>query len=445
MDVASSCFLAAGLVVIGLNLVVIFFFSMIYVPKIKKDIEDLLGTMTQNWIELQILTAFAYVQVGLTSDTKDMLAANDKWVFFNFFDQFCESVLQNNSADSEWDEWSESAFKNVFTVTLFIIAYLLLYMVFKLVLKNSTFTEFLQFEIGLVLMKIAFFRVSLSLFLEIYHLYNGGTADYNTGIISFYGLFFIVIYPALKIIFLRMKFRGNLNASRALQLFGSDFRSYKTCWREFHILTEQFLQLIIAGSLAFLIEQKEPQIFAMTGGLCVYLAYSIFFSPLRYRRLNIESWYSKGLLCGIIGIILGSHYYSDTDFLDYGVVIGLSLWYLGKLVFTFMHFHVAFDAVKDVMDKEPAPDTYSPSLLKEKKIIEKNKGDGENYLEDNTIITGRNIDKDDMEIQRDMTGGSAKKRIKRGITIESTPDSIDPRLGRKRSTRKRKTVTKVDS
>ena len=37
-----------------------------------------------------------------------------------------------------------------------------------------------------------------------------------------------------------------------------------------------------------------------------------------------------------------------------------------------------------------------------------------------------------------------KKRIKRNVTVDSTPDSIDPRLMRKRNTRKKKNIVQTD-
>ena len=443
--VASECFLGMGVSVVGLYLVLIWFLAMIYVPKVRKEIEDLLNCMTQNWVELQMITAFAYVKIGITSNSIEMITANDQWVFFNFFDEYFGGFTGISTDDYEWSQWSVSAFKNVFTVVIFSVGYLLMYAVLKIAFRHSELTRFFEFEIGQVLMKIMYFRVALSLFLEVFRLFEGGKADYNTGVVGLLSLLIILIFPSVKIIYLRMKYRSNLNSARALELFGSDYRSYQTCWREFHMITEQLLLLAIAGCLAFLVYQPKPQLFGITGCLGMFLAYSIIFKPLRYRRLNIEAWFSRALLLGIMAVILGSYYYTTTKFVDYGIGAGLMIWYLGKIGFTIMHLHVTFEAVKELMDKENPPDSYSPSLLKgDGKSKEKNGG---SYNEEVTVgNTGRGIGESQEEgIQREGSNNSGiKKRIKRNVTVDSTPDSIDPRLMRKRNTRKKKNIVQTD-
>ena len=99
-DTAAYFFLALGIALIGLNLLIVGFLSMIYVPKIRKEIENLLNIMSQNWIELQLITSFAYVEISLTEDVTNMLTANNQWIFFNFLDTFYGSVLHQNTNDT---------------------------------------------------------------------------------------------------------------------------------------------------------------------------------------------------------------------------------------------------------------------------------------------------------------------------------------------------------
>ena len=451
-DTAAYFFLALGIALIGLNLLIVGFLSMIYVPKIRKEIENLLNIMSQNWIELQLITSFAYVEISLTEDVTNMLTANNQWIFFNFLDTFYGSVLHQNTNDTGMNYWSKSAFKNVYTITLFIILYLISYAILKLCFKKSTLLSFFEFEIAQHLMKIFIFRVGMSLFLEIDDLFNGGTADYNTGIICFYGCIFFAVYPLAKIIYLRLKYRGNLDSSNILRIFGRDFRDYQICWREFHILTEQSLQLIIAGALIFIDTMKAPQSFTILAALGLFFAYSVIFKPYRYKILNMDAWCSRGLLTGMMGIILGSYYYSSLDFLNYGILLSLVLWYTEKLCFNVYHIYSAFGAVKALMDKEQPIDGVSPSLLneetddkKKKRVTIKRKNSEKNAIEDeNTIVTTGRPERDESpEYEREGTANnSVKQRIKRGVTIESTPDSIDPRLSRNRTSRKRKTIGK---
>ena len=314
----------------------------------------------------------------------------------------------------------------------------------RILFRHSELTRFFEFEIGQVLMKITYFRVALSMCIEAFRLYEGGKADYTTGVVGVLSLLILLAFPLFKIIYLRMKYRSNLDYPRVLELFGSDYRVYQACWREFHMIIEQILQLAIAGCLAFLVYQQRPQAFAITGCLGLFLVYSIIFRPLRSRRLNIEAWISRGVLCGLMAIILGSNYYTNANFLDYGVIAGLALWYLGKVVFTFLHLRAAFEDVRQLLDKESPPDSYNPSLLRDAKSKAKSE---ENYNEEITVVdTGRGIEKgDEARVERHASNNSAtKKRIKRGVTADSATDSIDPRLARNRNSRKRKNTPQTD-
>ena len=428
---------------------------MIYVPKLRKEIERLLNLTSQNWIELQLITAFMYVKTSLTIDAKNILSANHEWVFFNFLNSFYENIIDDNTNSMNIDYWSKNAFKNVFTITIWIILYGIFYLILIIGFKKSFVLSFFQFEIGQQFMKIFVFTIGISLFIEINNIFNGISASANSWIIYFYGVLFLIVYPLGKIIYLRLKHRGKLDLPSIFLIFGRDYRDYQKNFREFHMLFEQFLQLFIAGVLIFVNNYEEPQLFLMLSGLILFCMYSVLIKPYYSMILNLESWFSRGLLTIMIGIILASRYYSSQAVLNYGLLISLILWYLEKLLFTTFNIFSALKTVKLLLVRDLSSDNSPPNLIneenptdiyKKKRFSKLEKLKKNNSIDDeHTFIIPDSPVKDEIfEIDRQATGSTLIEQKNETKNIgDSSADDIDPRFLRKRSSKKIRTVGKV--
>jgi hypothetical protein len=380
-------------------------------------------------MELQLLYSFAYFNQNYTDLALKMLRASRKWVYFNFFDSFCDDVIQSEPKDFIFTEWSSSAFKNIFTICLFILFYLIFYFFLKIWAKKSELLKFFQFEAGLHLIKIFTFRVSLAMFIEVYRLADGEESSYNTGLVAFVALMVLMVAPIGKIFYLRLKFLGNLDSNKVLTLFGSDYRDYRTCWREFHIIPEKLCLVISAASIAFLEQFETVQIFLVLGCLVLFTGYSIIFKPFRELKNNLHYCMSRTFITSIFCVVVGRHYYEEDMFLDFSLLILMFLYYSLKLLFVFYEISLALGNVKKIL--ESAEDDFSLIQKKNQKLdfdpITNN---------DKTIISSNRLNEENDDLQKEST--STKKRIKKVGTAESSDDSLDPRLTRKRASRKKK-------
>lgn len=437
---ASDAFLVLGICSVSGGLIICAFLVFIYVPKIRSLINDLLDIIVQNWSELQLMTAFAYFEINYTARASEILRSNHHWAFFNFFDQYCDKVTGENSHDFLFTEWSENAFKNVFTILLFLGTYILAYGICKGLrkcrpsLKLLALTQFFEFEIVLQLLKLGTFRVSFSLFIEIYRLAAGSSTSYGTAVISILGFLMILLYPIMKLMYLRLKFRGNLEGSLAIEHFGSDFRAYQYCWREFHLLVDQSLMFVTGACIVFLKYFQEIQVLMILACHAIFFGYTTFFHPFKKKLRHIEAVCSRFCLLAISTVIAVRYYYKENEFFDNWILAVLSVWYVGKLAFLFLHLKSTFVGVRGLLDKSLPADNTQGKLLKENSNMESK----DMKSDDQGAFSSDKLDKDD-------TGNITespleKKRIRRSIITETPSDAIDPRLSRKRTSRKRKTV-----
>ncbi|OMJ95748.1 hypothetical protein SteCoe_822 [Stentor coeruleus] len=446
-DKASDAFLVLGICSVSGGLIICTFLLFIYVPKIRSLINDLLDIIVQNWSELQLMTAFAYFEINYTVRANEILRSNRRWAFFNFFDQYCDNVTGENPEDFLYTEWSENAFKNVFTILLFLGIYILAYGIYKILgkcrpsLNLVGLTKFFEFEIVLQILKLGTFRISFSLFIEIYRLAAGSSSSYGTAIISILSFFILLLYPILKLMYLRLKYRGNLEGSLAFEYFGSDFRAYQYCWREFHLLVDQSLMLITGACIVFLKYFEEIQVLMVLACHAIFFGYTTFFHPFKKKLRHIEAVCSRFCLLSISTIVAVRYYYKENRFFEDWIIAVLSVWYAGKVGFLVLHLKNTFQGVRGLLDKSLPAEIAQGKLLKENSNMESKDMRSEDRLghtNDQGAFSSEKLDKDDTS---NITENPLeKKRIRRSIAAENVPDNIDPRLSRKRTSRKRKTV-----
>lgn len=427
-DVAENTSLALSVLIVGLPLLFSLFFALIFVPKIRKYLQNLINLSTMNWLELQLISSFAYFNADFTDFTLKLLRANRFWVFFNFFNVAWDKVANDNPENFLFTEWSSLGIKNIFTILVFLVIYLTIFVVLKIFARKSEVTRFFEFEAGLQIVKISTFSAFLAGCIEVYRLVDGSEATYSTGIVFFIATGCFLGVPLFKLLYLRLKYLGNLDSPVPLTYFGSDYRAYKACWREFHIIPELSCLLISAASITFLDYFSLAQKFLLLSTLFLFSTYTILIRPFKEPRLNIQHCISRSLITLIFTIITIHHYYNSDSFLNYSVLSLLLLYFSLKLTFLFYEIHLSLEGIKQIMDSSDG------ELLKntDKEVNIKN---NEN---DFTIVTTERMVEEPEKLLREASQSSSKVRVKRGVTGESNTESIDPRLTRKRVTRKKK-------
>ena len=432
LELAQIFSLASAVAIVALPLAFAVFFALIYSPKIKKHIENQLEICTNAWIELQLVFSFCYFNQDYTDLALKVLRANRHWVYFNFFDTFCDDVVKSGSDDFIFTEWSTFGFKNIFTICLFSVFYLIFYLICKIFIIKSNLTRFLEFEAGLLLVKISTFRVALALCIEVYRLVGGEQGGYSTAIVLFVAFIFLGIVPFGKIFYLRLRYLGNLEADKPMRIFGSEYKMFKTCWREFHFLPERSCLVISAASIVFLKYFETAQIFIVLACLVMLTGYSIILKPFRDVRNNLHYCTSRTFITAIFCTVLGRHYYSEDLFLNYSLLILLFLFNSIKLSFILYELHLSLSKIRVLLSSSFSDnqDLVSGSDTQKLDLIQNSN--------DLTLIPSNRLNEEIGELNREATYNSSKKRIKRGITAESSSDSIDPRLTRKRASRKKK-------
>ena len=131
--------------------------------------------------------------------------------------------------------------------------------------------------------------------------------------------------------------------------------------------------------------------------------------------------------------------------MDYGIGATLVLWYAIKLFFLCLHLRKIFESIKELLDKSDSPEVIKSKILKEVDVDNNTNRKYTKGADEEGTVT--NTGRDDGEFfQKDVTNDSvSKKRIRRDPTTDSSPDSIDPRLTRKRASRKKKTLVKSEN
>lgn len=429
-DVVEKISLVLSVFIIGFPLVLSLFFAMIFVPKIRKYIQNLVDLCCVNWMELQLIGSFVYFNTESTGFVEKVLRANRNWVFFNFFDVIWDEIVDGEVENCYFTEWSCLGVKNVLTVLVVLVAYWAVYLGFKVCRKGSEVLRFLEFEAGLQIVKVSTFRAFFSGCLEVKRLVQGEEGSYSSGIVLFVATWCVLAVPLYKLLYLRIKYLGNLNSHKPLTYFGSDYRAYKTCWREFHILPELSCLLISALSIVFLDSFPQPQIFLLQSTLLLFTTYTIIIRPFKSFRHNLQFCISRSLLTLIFSIQTIHHYYQSSQFQNYSITILLLLYFSLKISFVAYELHISLLGIKEIMDNS------EEDLLNSTSIKELNEKNNEN---DFTVVTTGRLPEEPEQLLREASQSSSKVRIKRGVTGESNTESIDPRLTRKRVTRKRKT------
>ena len=69
----------------------------------------------------------------------------------------------------------------------------------------------------------------MSLMLEWRYSNEGKKSDWNMGLAVIYFFGFILAYPVFKLLFLRLKQRGNLEHRDLLSVFGVEYKEYIPC------------------------------------------------------------------------------------------------------------------------------------------------------------------------------------------------------------------------
>lgn len=443
---ACLAFLFQGVLSVSGPLIVYIFFLFIYVPKLKNNLNSILDVLVRNWIDLQIITSFAYFEIEYPDKASDVLRANSKWAFFNFFDRFYDTIIDASHKNFLYTEWSNNAFKNIFTLLLFLGFYSSLLVLIKILKKSGISSKlpevcsFFSIDIILQLFKLGTFRVSFSMLIEIYRIFYGSSWTFATIIISLASLFILVLYPITKLLYIRLKYRGDLEKSQIYELFGTDYRAYKPCWQEFHLLVEQSLFYITGSCILYLKFFPKVQVIVSLISYAGLFVYTCLFFPLKAKFKNFEAIFSRLCIMMISIVIVIRNYYKNDDFFNYWILIVLCFWYAAKVIFLVLNMRTPFEDIKKMLRENSNSEITQTNFQKDdsnqgsKDIINHN---GLGHIDNLEVITTKS-EKDDF--QKHIQDSPEKIRVKKVSIKNNIAIDIDPRLYRNRSTRKRKTI-----
>ncbi|CAG9331758.1 unnamed protein product [Blepharisma stoltei] len=379
-DKAEMCFLAFGILIISIYLWNLIFLYMVRTPKIRSNIEELCDHIVYTIIQLQALDSIAYLSMDFPTGSYNMLGANKCWIYFNYLDskaeQFITQTPRNFTSDfTASGEWTPYYFNNSFTCFIAAILYITVYLFVKIgtclmKFKNFFLKEILEFEIGQQLLKVIYFKLAFNLFVELKFITDGAKPDWNSALCVIVSFFVFICYPFGKIILLRCKFRDRLDEPNIRIKCGSDYRVYKPCAREFHILVLQLELAIIACVICFISSYKSIQLFAIIAVSIFITSYTIIYLPYSSKLFNLEEIFQRllrlSILCSIIGI-------SSTNYPEYRnlLVFGLLLiWYLGKMFFTLLNVRKYLADVKKILTRSSFGSLKIQTSFKPKNDVE---------------------------------------------------------------------------
>ncbi|OMJ70124.1 hypothetical protein SteCoe_31978 [Stentor coeruleus] len=447
---ACLAFLCQGVFLVSGPLIVCVFFLFIYVPKLKNNLNRILDILVRNWIELQIITSFAYFEIEYPEKASDILRANSEWAFFNFIDRYYDIIISKNNKSFLYTEWSNNAFKNIFTLLFFLGFYCTLLVLIKIIQKSRISSKlpeifnFLNIDIVLQLFKLGTFRVFFSMFIEIYRIFYGSSWRFSTIIISLASFLILILYPIVKLVYIRLKYRANLEKPKIYNLFGTDYRPYKLCWREFHLLVEQSLLYITGGCIIFLKLFPKVQAIIVLISYSGLLLYTSLFFPFKINLENFEAVFSRFCMMMISIVIVIRNYYTNDNFFYYWILVVLCFWYAGKIGFLVLNLRIPFEDIKKLLRENSNSEITQANVNKDDSNQDNKDAIAHNGLEhinkhiDNLEVITTKSEKDDY--QKPTQNPPEKVRVKKVSIKNHERIDIDPRLYCNRSTRKRKTV-----
>ncbi|CAG9327577.1 unnamed protein product [Blepharisma stoltei] len=473
-DTTETVFIVFGAFLVCSYAATALFLLGIFVPKLTRELEEVMDGFARNWIQLQTLTALAYLNLKYTYSSATIIHANHSWVFINYADKDIKNSISQpetiNYPDYFFatDEWEPYYFYNVFTVICIVGGYILAYVASKFIWKRTydknILTKIMEFEVGLQILKIVHFRLVMSFFLDLKEILDGKTIDFNSGLSFGVSIALLAVYPIGKILYLRIKHRANLEASKIKKIFGADYRAYRYFIREFHLIFEQFENIGIAASLCMIGEYKDIQLILVVTLHAAMLVYIGVFRPFRVFRTNLEDIAQRLIKTALAGVLVIYHFIDQKDFLENGVIALLIIWYLTKLLFTFLHIKELMSSVKTLLDQAPIDELEieeQPKAFKKKRKSRKEvslaklnsrsdseeetgkKKNGKKNNYNDVITTGR--DRGEEDFTRDISEDESPKKTKKNHDgnhmrkLSSTEEEdIDPRLVRKRTPKRRR-------
>lgn len=75
-EIVETTFFTFGLFLVGSYAAVAIFIIGIYVPKLARELEECLDSLTRNWIQIQTITALAYLNLSYTYKIETIIDAN---------------------------------------------------------------------------------------------------------------------------------------------------------------------------------------------------------------------------------------------------------------------------------------------------------------------------------------------------------------------------------
>ena len=418
--------------------------ALIYVPKLRKDREDLTDYFVHNFVNLQFVTLFAYVGVSYTDCSVSMLEANSYWVFLNFLKDSA-SELVSQSEDYQFghsgkysEEFSKHYFENAFTFLSFFLLWLVVYGVakaFQAFKVESRVLRMNEFEVLQNLLKLFYLPLSLSLMLELDMVQNNKDLDTNSYLAFGLSFLFILLFPLAKSLFLRIKYHNNYEIRNIYQALGADYRVYRNYFKVFQLVVAQLEILAFCFIVTFLQDSGVVLVFSALGLFCVSLVYTLIFRPFKEKTPNKEEIFTK--VCRVVlgCFLVVAEYEVSTELQEYGIFGTLLVMYLGKIGFS---AKLCYDSIVNIRtyignevprDWEITEELRQPSQnsLKQQSEIK------ENEVTTSDLVTARKQSQD--QHSEDSDSEEEEVIAKRSRKRTNDYSDIDPRLSRSRRRR----------